>query len=296
MPELPKLPPIASAPLSVVLLAHNPGDQLEAVLTAWAAALEKRGSEYELILADDASSDGTAERMAVLAERTSHLRVLHQEQTQGEGAALRLALTAARHPLLFYTLCDPRYQPADLERLLTKRPDPKKPDLEIDHVHLMSGCRAGRPMPLALRGLGLLWRVLCRLLFSHWPARSPCWVGWKASLARVAARMAFGVRYHDVACPFRLVRREIFARIPIQSDGPFVHVEILAKANFLGHVLGEEVPLGAGHHPPVGEPRPGDSFSQQLREFRQLVRHPGFGPPQIASEGPTGAEAPPAPE
>jgi glycosyltransferase involved in cell wall biosynthesis len=296
MPELPKLPPIASAPLSVVLLAHNPGDQLEAVLTAWSDALEKRGGEYEVILVDDGSSDGSAERLSVLAEHWSHLRVLRQEQTQGEGAALRLALTSARHPLLFYTLCDLRYQPYDLERLLTKRPDPKKPDLEIDHVHLMSGCRAGRPMPLALRGLGLAWRVVCRLLFSHWPARSPCWLGWKATWGRVAARMAFGIRNHDVACPFRLVRREIFARIPIQSDGPFVHVEILAKANFLGHVLGEEVPLAAGHHPPVGEPRPGDSFAQQWREFRQLFRHPDFAPPQVASVAPAANEAPPAPE
>jgi glycosyltransferase involved in cell wall biosynthesis len=296
MPELPQLPPIASAPLSVILLAHNPGEQLEAILAGWSAALDKRGGEYELILVDDGSSDGTGDRAATLAERFSHLKVLRQEQTLGEGAALRLALSVAHHPLLFYTLCDPRYQPADLERLLSKQPDPKKPTLEIDRVHLISGCRAGRPMPLALRAMGLLWRISCRVLFCHWPPASPCWLGWKATLGRMAARAAFGIRYHDVACPFRLVRRDVFARIPLQSNGPFVHVEILAKANFLGHVLGEEVPLAADHHPPVGEPRPGDRFSQQFKEFRQLLRHPDFGPPEVAPPAPALTEAPPAQE
>jgi hypothetical protein len=88
-----------------------------------------------------------------------------------------------------------------------------------------------------------------------------------------------GVRYYDVACPFRLVRREIFTRIPLQSTGPFVHVELLAKANFLGHVMGEtEVPLPAGHHPPVGEPRPGGSWQQTWAEFRRVLTTPDFGP------------------
>jgi hypothetical protein len=206
-------------------------------------------------------------------------------------------VAAAVHPLLFYTLCDPRYQPADLDRLLTKRPDPKKPDLEIDHVHLISACRAGLPMPLPLRALGLLWRIFCRVAFSHWPARSPCWIGWKATLGRTVTRAAFGIRYHDPACPFRLMRREIFTHIPIQSNGPFVHVEILAKANFLGHVLGEEVPLAAGHHPPVGEPRPGGSFSQWSREFRRLLRHPDFGPPpEVVLQAADPVEPPPAGE
>ncbi|MFO0929243.1 MAG: hypothetical protein U0736_19835 [Gemmataceae bacterium] len=31
--------------------------------------------------------------------------------------------------------------------------------------------------------------------------------------------------------------------MPIQSDGPFARVELLAKANFLGHLMGEEVPI-----------------------------------------------------
>src|SRR5579885_2531509 len=138
MPEPPKLPPIAAEPLSVVLLAHAGGPHLEPVVAGWADHLDSLGRDYELILVDDGAGTWTAP----LAERYPRLRVLVRPDAWGEGAALRAALEVARHPLLFYTLCDPHYQPADLGLLLHKRHDPDKPELEIDHVHLLSGCRA----------------------------------------------------------------------------------------------------------------------------------------------------------
>jgi hypothetical protein len=272
MPEPPKLPPVAAAPLSVVLLAHTGGPPTEPVLAAWLDYLKGLGRDFQLILA----VAGAAEAPAV-TESLPGVEVLHVPEV-GEGAALRAALAVARHPLLFYTLCDFRYQPADLGLLLHKRHLPDKPELEIDLVHLLSGYRAGRRVPWPLRLTGLMWRIFSRVVFSYAPPRLPGWLGWRAYAGRQLVRALMGVRYHDVACPFRLIRREIFTRIPLQSAGPFVHVEILAKANFLGHVLGEtEVPLPAGHHPPVGEPRPGGTWRQMWVEFRRVLTNPDFG-------------------
>ena len=82
------------------------------------------------------------------------------------------------------------------------------------------------------------------LLFGFADPPLPGWLGWQRHLGQWVARRLFGVPYHDMTCPFRLARRAIFGRIPLQSDGAFAHVEILAKANFIGCLLGEEVPLG----------------------------------------------------
>ncbi len=82
------------------------------------------------------------------------------------------------------------------------------------------------------------------------------------------------------------MRREILAPIPIQSDGPFAHVEILAKANFLGHILGEDVPLGDRQRPVPAEPR--GAFRQYVREGYRMMSHPDFGPPLVPA--PTTAE------
>lgn len=277
MPELPHLPPIASQPLSVVLLTRNRAAQLDAMLAAWVTFLNGLDREYELIVVDDGSTDGGGELAEKLAAGYRRVVVRRHERTQGEGAALRTALAVAQHPLLFYTLGDPYYQPADLGKLLRKRPDPRKPDLEIDHVHILTAARSGQRMPWPWRIVGQLWRFFLRVMFVHAPERHPGWLGWKHHAGALLVRILFGVRYRDVACPFRLLRRDIFARIPLQSDGSFVHVEILAKANYLGLMMGQEVPLEPDHYPPLTT-NPSQEERRQMRsDAWRVIRHPEFG-------------------
>lgn len=290
MPELPQLPPIASQPLSVVLLARDPANYLQAVLSSWVTFLNGLDREYELIVVDDGSTDDSAALADKLALGYQHVRVIRHAKALGEGAALRSALAVVSHPLLFYTLCDPHYQPTDLGRLLRKRSDPQKEELELDSVHLLSGSRGGRRPPWPFRIAGLSWRVFCRVLFSQMPERLPGWLGWRRQTARLLARAMFGIRYNDVGCPFRLQRREIFSRIRLQSDGPFVHVEILAKANYLGHIMGEEVPLDPDHYPPLADAQTPAENRQFIADARRVIQHPDFGstvlvPPSVPPTG-----------
>jgi hypothetical protein len=196
---------------------------------------------------------------------------------------LRAGLVEATHPLLAYAPCHPSYPPEELKRFLA----------EIDRVHLISGFRAGRPMPAALLLGGFCWRLLLRLLFAVDTATSSGWLGWRELLSRWAGRWFYGVRMRDVNCPFRLFRRSIFARIPIQSDGEFAHTEILAKANFTNCLIGEEISLPA--LPEAGHRRPRDR--KQWRRDAQLVfRKPDFGPVFVPPEPePPPPEPPPIP-
>jgi hypothetical protein len=265
MPQVPPLPPIATEPLSVVLLAPGAG-AASAVLAGWLAFLDGLGREYELLLVVGGSAEASP-------DPHPRLRLLPHAGPWGEGAALRAGLAAASHPLVFYTLCEPQYRPADLGRLLERRTPAPKEEPEIDHVHLLSGYRAGVPVPWPWRVVGALWRLSCRVLLSYTPPPLPGWLGWRGHLGRLLARVVFGIRYHDVACPFRLLRRQILARIPIQSGGPFAHVELLAKANFLGYVMGEEMPLDVRPRPMPG------GWRAVWREGWRVFREPDFGPP-----------------
>lgn len=98
------------------------------------------------------------------------------------------------------------------------------------------------------------------------------------------AYLIFGVGLHDVASHFRLYRRDIFKRIPIQSKGCFADTEILAKANFLDCILAE---VEISWQPPtVGADLYGSSvFSDALRVFRS----PSFGPPNLEPTSPAPA-------
>ncbi len=198
-----------------------------------------------------------------MAGELPDVKLLRHEQPRGLGAAMRTGLAATTHPLIVLALCDPAYRPSDLGRFLAS----------MDRVHFLSGFRAARPVPLAARAVGLCWRVLCRLLFAYTPPRLPGWLGRRGHLASLVARIVFGVRLRDVGCPYRVFRREILARSPIQSDGEFALVEQLAKVNFAGFYFGEEeVTLAI-------EPRPSGSRRQSLREGYRVFARPDFGKP-----------------
>jgi glycosyltransferase involved in cell wall biosynthesis len=283
VPEYPKLEPIAQQPVSVVLLACNVQGCLDSVLSGWVSYLNGLNREYEILLIDDGSKDDTPALSARLAERFRRVQVLRHPEPQGDGACLRTAFGQARHPLIFYTLCDPRYPPTQLNRMLVEpfpRPDGGPAGPLIDLVHLTTGFRAGQRVPVAWRMVGGIWRLFCRLLFSAEPAPLPGWLGWRRHLAQWLARLVFGVQNRDMTCPVRLLRRDILARIPLQSRGAFVHAEILAKANFLGHLVSEDVPLGDRFRPVPPEARPG-TVAEMVGDAWRLYKRPDFGPVKV---------------
>jgi hypothetical protein len=243
-----------------VLLGQSDRPGLEEALCAWIAHLNGLGREHELLLIDDALLDRTHE----LADRHPGLRVLRDPARRGVGAALRLGVAEAKHPLLFYAPCDGRYQPKDLRLLLD----------EIDKTHVVTGHRVGRKVPLLLRLIGFAWRGLIRVLFGLPLQPLPSWLGWRDHARNLLVRVFFGVQLHDVQCEFRLFRRSVFRRIPIQSDGPFAHVEVLAKANFTTAVM-TEVP--ASYHPLT-------SPASWWKEAWRVFTHPDFGPAVLPPE------------
>jgi glycosyltransferase involved in cell wall biosynthesis len=267
MPELTPLPPIADQPVSVVLLAHNEEPHLEAVLTEWVALLDGLNRDYELLLVDDGSTDRTATIAEESAARFPRLRILRHEEHQGQGAALRTALAAATKPLLCCASADRQYEPADLKLLLA----------EIDKVHLVSGFRRWQPVPLAVRWLGRAWRLFLRVALGLSLEPLPGWLGGREHLYRLLCRIVFALRLQDMNCVFRLCRRDIFARIPIQSAGDLVHTEVLAKANFLGCYMNDEVPI-------TYRPREGLVRERMWEDAKRVLSRPDFGPPALAAQ------------
>lgn len=274
MPELPELPPIAKELISVVLTAHNEEAHLEAVVSGWIKYLDGLGRDYTLLLVDDGSTDRTAELAEGLAKKYPRLQILRHETQRGVGTALRTGLAASKHPLFFYSVCKPGYRPSDLKRLLD----------EIEAVDLVSGARPGQTAPAWLRILGTVYRWLIWLLFGVYEEPLLVWPGWRGYWYYRLARLFFGVRVVDAGSEFKLFRRAIFARIPLQSDGPFVHVEILAKANFLGRLMAE-VPINDS---PIATDAKGPKpflDRQVLAEAKRVFYYPTFGPVTVAEEG-----------
>jgi hypothetical protein len=148
MSEPSPLPPIAGAPLSVLLLVGNPGVSVSDTVTAWQSELQKRGEHYEIIVVSPEGQDGHSSLVPEGSAPPTQVRKVSYPRPPALGAALRAGLAAASHPLLFYTTCDRQYQPADLQRFLP----------QIEHAHLVSGFRLCATVPLGLRWLGAVYR------------------------------------------------------------------------------------------------------------------------------------------
>ncbi len=110
-----------SAKISVVIPAYNEAGTIGTVIDR----VLKCGFDVEVIVVDDASTDGTREFL----QRFEHpqVRTLYHASNRGKGAALRLGFAAASHPYVFVQDADLEYDPRDyakvIEPLLDGRAD-----------------------------------------------------------------------------------------------------------------------------------------------------------------------------
>ncbi|MCA8889785.1 MAG: glycosyltransferase family 2 protein, partial [Parvularculaceae bacterium] len=69
---------------------------------------------YEIIVVDDASTDGTAQALAKAAGRFSTLRILTHGANAGQSRAVRTGVMAARAPVIVTLDGDGQNDPADI--------------------------------------------------------------------------------------------------------------------------------------------------------------------------------------
>ncbi len=110
--------------ISIVLPVFNEGDIVESVIRDWNQSLIEMGVEYELIVINDGSSDGTGRVLDKLRREIAQLRVIHQLNT-GHGQAIRRGYSMARGQFILQCDLNGRYEPEDLPRLWEHRENNK---------------------------------------------------------------------------------------------------------------------------------------------------------------------------
>jgi glycosyltransferase involved in cell wall biosynthesis len=102
--------------LSLVVPAYNERENLAPLLDEITAAL--MGRNYEVIVVDDGSTDGTLEALKALRARHSQLRILAFERNAGQTAAFAAGFRAARAPIVITLDADLQNDPTDIPRLV----------------------------------------------------------------------------------------------------------------------------------------------------------------------------------
>ena len=100
--------------VSVIIPAFNEAAHVANEVRVLDDAMKLTGWEYELIVIDDGSTDGTA----AAADSAGVARVLRREGNRGYGAALKAGTRAAKYPWILITDADGTYPVASIPALL----------------------------------------------------------------------------------------------------------------------------------------------------------------------------------
>jgi len=104
--------------LSVIIPAYNEERRVGITLDLFCAYLEDHGYDYEMLVVDDGSTDGTAEVVQARAQHNSRLRMIACARNRGKGAAVRRGMLSAGGELLLFSDADLSTPPTELPKLL----------------------------------------------------------------------------------------------------------------------------------------------------------------------------------
>ena len=97
--------------------AFNEARRLPRYLTEIVAYFDGRSEPYEVLVADDGSTDGTVEAVVAIVYAHPTVRLLRHERNQGKGAAVRRGMLAARGQFRLFTDADGATPIMELKRL-----------------------------------------------------------------------------------------------------------------------------------------------------------------------------------
>ena len=88
--------------VSVIFPAYNEVDYLEVAVEKTKQTLDEFACSYEIIIAEDGSTDGTAQRAEELAQKYTYVKHIHGEKRLGRGTALNNAFRQSKGEAFVY--------------------------------------------------------------------------------------------------------------------------------------------------------------------------------------------------
>jgi glycosyltransferase involved in cell wall biosynthesis len=181
--------------LSILMPVYNERERVERAIAEVLAT--ELPSEFELIVVDDGSTDGTREILR-RGDWNERVRLLEHTQNQGKGAAIRTGLEQARGEFAAIFDADLEYDPADLGLLM--------PPLIDGRTNASFGVRA----------------------FDGYTSHSFLFVLGNKGVT-LACNLLFNVYLHDIMTCHKMIRTDVFRDLPLHAAGFAIEPEITAR-------------------------------------------------------------------
>ena len=187
--------------------------------------------DFEVIVVNDGSVDGTRELADQLCTEYPEVRAVHHDVNRGYGGAIKSGFSASQKQYIFFTDGDGQFDMNEIDKLIAL----------LKNADLAVGWRIKRTDPFIRLVNAKAYMTLIRLLF--------------------------GLKIKDVDCAFKLLPRQVIEKINLKSDGALISAELLIKARQAGFSMAQ---VGVHHYPRVAGEQSGAKLSVVLRMFREL--------------------------
>jgi glycosyltransferase involved in cell wall biosynthesis len=194
---------------SVVVPAKDEEGNIERLYAALRPVLEGLGKDFEIILIDDGSGDGTWPEMQRVREGDARVKLIRFRRSFGQTAAWSAGFDKAAGEYVIVMDADLQNDPEDIPALLTK--------MREDNLDVVSGWRKER--------------------------KDKGHMMWLSRMGNAFHRWVTGEKINDHGCSLKVYKREALRDLELYGE---MHRYITALLSWKGFRVGE---LPVRHHP-----------------------------------------------
>jgi len=197
--------------LSVFFPCYNEEDNIANTVSRAVDVIKSlKPDDYEIIVVDDGSSDGTATIVQSLIAKNPKIRLIRHDHNRGYGAALKTGFSSAKFDWIAFTDSDGQFNFQEINKFLDHVPD----------YQVIAGYRKKRSDSKFRRMMAFLLRVWGTILF--------------------------GLNLKDVDCGFKLIKKSVIDKIfPLVTESAITETEMMAKIHSAGFPIKQ---IGVAHH------------------------------------------------
>lgn len=223
--------------LSVFLPAYNEEQNLKTTTLNVQNVLERVADNWEIIIINDGSTDGTLETTKALVRSDKRIRLINHLKNLGYGATLKSGFYNARFSWIAFIDSDGQFDFSEIVQFIEKQNETK--------ADLVIGYYKKRRVSFFKILTSRLWELTVFILF--------------------------GLRVRDIDCGFKLVSKKVIDSIPkLQSErGAFISSEFLIKAKKKGFRI-VEIPVT--HYPRTKGVGTGRNLNVIIKSFIDLFK------------------------
>jgi len=181
--------------ISFVFPMFNEADNIAGTIARATALAGEICLDYEIIIADDASTDNSSDIVAGISEKDPHVKLVRLAKNSRFGGALKAGLFAATKDIIIYTDSD----------FPAKEEDIKKAAACLDGSDIVTA------YSLVLKDSSLK-RIAISKTYNF------------------LVHLLFGLKIHDINSGLKIYKRSVFDGMKLKSMSPFIDVEIFGEA------------------------------------------------------------------